>query len=229
VLHGQYSFAVRTIVGDMNFETMRRAMVASQLRTTAVDDPRIVSAMGRVPREAFVPADRRDVAYTDRAVPLGGGRALNPPMATGRMLTEAAVQPGDKVLVVGAAGGYSAAVLAEITGSVVALEESPALVALMRAAPLPAAVTIAEGPLNQGWAAAAPYDLIVIDGAVEQIPAALVDQLGRGGRLAAGLIEDGVTRLIIGRKAGTGFGHSAFADAEAAPLPGFAKPAAFTF
>jgi protein-L-isoaspartate(D-aspartate) O-methyltransferase len=213
-------------VSDLSFDTMRRAMVASQLRTNAVNDPRVVAAMAAVPRERFVPDDRAAVAYIDRAVPLAGERALNLPMVVGRLLTELHPQPQDKALVVGAATGYSAAVLARLVQSVVALEEDPALLDM---APPVEGVTMAAGALNQGWAAGAPYDLILIDGAVETIPQAIIDQLAEGGRLAAAMAEPGVSRLSVGRRAGHGFGMTAFADAEAVPLPGFAPPPAFRF
>jgi protein-L-isoaspartate(D-aspartate) O-methyltransferase len=213
-------------VSEQSFDTMRRAMVASQLRTNAVNDPRVVAAMAEVPRERFVPADRLAMAYTDRAVPLPGGRALNLPMVVGRLLTELHPQPGEKALVIGATTGYSAAVLARLVGSVVALEEDQALAAI---APPVEGVTAVTGPLNAGWAAGAPYDLILIDGAVETIPQAIVDQLVDGGRLAAAIAEPGVSRLSVGRRVGQGFGVTAFADAEAVPLPGFAPPPAFKF
>ncbi|TVV73103.1 protein-L-isoaspartate O-methyltransferase family protein [Sphingomonas solaris] len=215
-------------VPDHNFAAMRSTMVSNQLRTAAVNDARVVDAMRVVPREAFVPPAQAAFAYTDRAVPLGGGRALNLPMSTGRMLTEAAPLPGDRALIVGAASGYTAALLALLVGSVVALEEDAALPAIARAAPA-ANVSAVTGPLVEGWAAAAPYDLIVIDGVVEAIPPAIVAQLADNGRLVAGLFDRGVARLVVGRRAGDGFGTIAFADAEAVPLPGFAKPAVFSF
>ncbi len=209
---------------DESFQTMRRAMVASQLRTNAVTDAPVLAAMGTVPREAFLPANRRAMAYVDTVVPLGHGRGLNPPMTTGRLLSEIAPRAGERALVVGAGPGYSAAVLAEIGVAVTALEEPGAT------RPTPGAgVTAVEGPLAAGWAAGAPYDLILIDGAVEDIPEALVTQLRDGGRLAAARSERGVTRLVIGRRAGDGFGAVAVADAEAAPLPGFAPSPIFTF
>ncbi len=209
---------------DQSFETMRRAMVASQLRTTAVNDPRVVAAMAEVPRERFVPADRAAIAYADIAVPLGGGRALSPPMALGKLLTELQLRPADRALVIGAATGYSAAILAKLVASVVALEEDAAL---NPAAPI--GVRVVRGPLAEGWAEGAPYDAILIDGAVETVPEAIVAQLAEGGRLAAAVLEAGVSRLSVGRRAGAGFGLTAFADADAAPLPGFAPPPAFRF
>lgn len=216
-------------MSEQNFEAMRMAMVSNQLRTNAVNDPRVVAALRAVPREAFVPADRAATAYVDSAVPLGGGRFLNTPMATARLLTEADPAPADRALVVGAATGYAAALLARLVAHVVALEADAALLARARALGLPANVEIVEGPLAAGWAAGAPYDLILIDGAVETVPQALIDQLAEGGRIAAAILENGVSRLAIIRKAGGSHGAVPFADVEACPLPGFARPAAFTF
>jgi protein-L-isoaspartate(D-aspartate) O-methyltransferase len=211
------------------YQPMRRAMIASQLRTTGVDDPRVLAAIDAVPRELFVPEERIALAYADCLVPLGGGRALNPPMTIGRLLTEAAPRPADRALVVGAATGYSAAVLARLVGSVVALEEDRALAERAKTALAGSAVVLIEGPLARGHAQGAPYDLILIDGAVELVPDALIAQLRDGGRLAAAILDEGVTRIAIGRKAGEGFGMVSVADAAASVLPGFARARAFTF
>lgn len=216
-------------MSEQNFEAMRMAMVSNQLRTNAVNDPRVVAALRAVPREIFVPADRAATAYVDTAVPLGGGRFLNTPMATARLLTEAEPAPADRALVVGAATGYAAALLARLVAHVVALEADAALLTRARRVGLPANVDVVEGPLASGWAAGAPYDLILVDGAIETVPEALTDQLADGGRLAVAILEGGVSRLTIVRKAGGGHGASTFADVEACPLPGFARPAAFTF
>lgn len=212
---------------EQNFEQMRRAMVASQLRTTGVSDPRIVSAMGEVPRERFVPADKALIAYADMALPIGHGRALNPPMVTGLLLTEARVTPGEHVLVVGAAMGYTAAVLERLGASVVALEEETDFIAAGKAI-LPG-ISWVKGALAAGSKKGAPYALILLDGAVEQIPQALIDQLADGGRLVGALAEDGVSRLVSGVRAGGGFGTRSFADADTGRLPGFSRPATFSF
>lgn len=212
---------------DQSFEAMRRAMVESQLRTTGVNDPRVIAAMSVVPRERFVPEERRALAYMDRPVALGGGRELNLPEATGALLTAARVEKEDHVLLVGAASGYTAALLRELAGSVVALEENAELANAARG--LLQDVEVVEGPLHEGWQACAPYDLIFVDGAIEQIPDSLVAQLADGGRLAAAVHDKGATRLGVGRKSGTGFGMDLFADCEASPLPGFARPKNFVF
>ena len=214
---------------EHNFEQMRRAMVASQLRTTGVNDPRVVAAMGAVPRERFVPAERCALAYADTLVPVGHGRQLNPPMALGRMLAEARLRGHEKALVIGAATGYSAAVLARLAGSVTAVEEVPELAGFARDALAGTGVELVEGPLNQGHAAGAPYDFILIDGAVEHVPQAIVDQLADGGEFALALLDEGVTRLCVGRVVGGAFGTTAVSDAAAAVLPGFEKPRGFSF
>ena len=220
---------------ELSFRDMRRAMVASQLRTTGVSDPRVVAAMGAVPRETFVPERRHAIAYADVLVPLKGGRDLNAPMSLGLLLTEARPAPGERALVVGSATGYAAAILARLVGHVVALEEDEELAARAKSAlgAIPdedkGSVELVRGPLAKGWKKGAPYDLILIDGAVEQVPQVLIDQLADGGRLATGLIEDGVSRLCLGRGGGDGFGLIAFADAASALIPGFEKPRAFNF
>ena len=213
-----------------DFEAMRLAMVESQLRTTAVDDPRVVRAMAAVARERFVPEDKAALAYAEMLVPIGNGRRMNLPMATGRLLTELTLTPDDHVLVVGSGGGYTAALCAELCKSVVALEEDETLAALgADSLATYANVEQAHGSLAEGWAKGAPYDAILVDGAIEHLPEALIDQLAEYGRLVAGAVEDGVTRLVYGRKDGDAFGTAPFVDAQSASLPGFDRPAEFVF
>ena len=214
---------------EQNFEQMRRAMVASQLRTTGVSDPRVVAAMGEVPRERFVPADLRAAAYADMLVPLGHGRELNSPMALGRMLSEAALRGHERALVIGAATGYSAAVVARLAASVVALEEVPELAAFARDALDGSGVKVVQAPLTQGYPDDSPYDFILIDGAVEYVPQAIVDQVADGGEVALALFEGGVSRLCVGRVVSGAFGATAFSDAAAPVLTGFGKPRGFSF
>jgi protein-L-isoaspartate(D-aspartate) O-methyltransferase len=212
------------------YHAMRHAMVASQLRTNAVSDPRVVAAMAEVPREAFVPGEVAALAYRDTAVPLTHGRAQNVPIATGKLLTAATLAATDRVLLIGAAGGYTAAVLAELVASVVAVEVDPVLAAIARTtlAGYPS-VTLVEGPLGAGHAAGAPYDVLVVDGAVEQLPDALVAQVKVGGRVVAGLADRGITRLAYGRRSEGGFALLPFADIDCVVLPGFSRPRSFTF
>jgi protein-L-isoaspartate(D-aspartate) O-methyltransferase len=216
-------------MSDYDFEHMRRAMVASQLRTTGVADARVLAAVGEVARERFVPEARVPIAYADALVPLGGGRELNPPMATARLLSEAGPRGHERAMVVGAATGYSAALLAKLCASVVAVEEDAALASFARDALAGSGVELVEGPLAQGHQAGAPYDLVLIDGAVEFVPDAIVAQVAEGGKIAAVVLDQGVTRLGFGRKVAGTFGLTIFTDGAAAILPGFVKPRTFSF
>ncbi len=198
-------------------------MVESQLRTSDVDDQRVIAAMAHVAREDFVPAGRRAMAYVDRPIPLDNGRSLNPPLITGRLLKEAQIAPGDKVLLIGAATGYSAALLVAMGAKVTAVEEEGG-------PEIPVAgVTVVRGPLNAGAAAGAPYDVLFIEGAVEEVPAALVGQLADGARVVTGIVERGVTRLCSGRAVVGALGLASLADLEMVVLPGFAAPERFVF
>jgi protein-L-isoaspartate(D-aspartate) O-methyltransferase len=213
-----------------SFEAMRHAMVQSQLRTNAVNDPRVVTAMAKVARETFVPEAARRLAYRDTAVAIGNGRYLNLPIATGKLLTEAYLEPTDRVLLIGAAGGYTAAVLAGLVRSTVAVESDPDLAAHARAALAGYGnVELVEGPLDQGHAAGAPFDVLIVDGCVEALSESLVGQIAAGGRVVAGLLERGVSRLASGRTIKGGFGLLAFADIDCVALPGFSAPRGFAF
>ena len=192
---------------------MRAAMVASQLRTNGVTDTRLLAAMAAVPREAFVPQHRRAACYADRPVPLSATRALNPPMTTARLLDALALREGDRLLIVGAASGYSVAVAKMLCRTVVALEDDGDLIDSAYRA------DIETGPLAAGVPDQAPFDAILIEGAVEQLPDALFAQLVPEGRLATGLVRDGVTRLATGRRGGSSFALADFADAEVVVLP----------
>lgn len=209
---------------------MRRTMVSNQLRTNAVSDARVIEAIDSVAREAFLPGDTGALAYRDIAVPVGRGRAQNVPIATGRLLTAAALRDGDRVLLIGAVGGYTAAVLAKLVASVVAVECDPDLAAFARTALADERrVSVVEGPLEAGHPDGAPYDVLLVDGAVEAVPDALVGQVAVGGRVATGLADRGVTRLAAGRRSAGGFGLIDFADVDCVALPGFALPRAFSF
>lgn len=208
-----------------DYAAARAAMVESQLRPQGVTHPAVLAAMGSVERERFVPEGVRPLAYADRAIALGGGRFLPAPAILGQLLTEMMPEPGQRALVVGAGMGYSAAVLARMGLETVALESEPGLAASAR----DLGIETVEGALEAGHKRGAPYDLIVIDGAVDMIPDALVDQLVDGGRLGTALNERGVSRLIVGRKAGGAFGYLSVGDAGTPALPGFSRPRAFTF
>lgn len=208
-----------------DFTAAREAMIESQLRPEGVADPAILDAMGRIERERFLPSHTRPLAYVDRAVSVGGGRFLCAPAALGQLLTQMMPERGQRALVVGAATGYSAAVLAAIGLDVIAIESDPTLAAAAR----DLGISIIEAPLVAGDPKHAPFDQILIDGAVEYIPDEIVDQLADGGRLGTALVDRGITRLVVGRKAGGAFGTLSIADAGVPALPGFSRPKAFTF
>jgi protein-L-isoaspartate(D-aspartate) O-methyltransferase len=187
-----------------------------------------------VAREQFVPAARRAIAYLDIDVPVGdkGARALLKPMVLARLLQAAGIREGDRVLDVGCATGYSAAVLARLAAAVVALEEDTALARTAGetlAASGVSNVSVVSGPLHAGFAQDAPYDVIVMEGASEVVPAALLAQLKDGGRLVAVIGSGPMGKATIYRAAGGGATGQTLFDASAPLLPGFAKPAAFVF
>ncbi|MEO6198507.1 MAG: protein-L-isoaspartate O-methyltransferase [Sphingomicrobium sp.] len=212
-----------TAATPADYAAARQAMIDSQLRPQGVTAPAVIAAMAAVPREAFVPAAARAMAYSDRMVPLGEGRALAPPAALGMLLEALLPLAGERALVIGSGTGYSAAVLAAMGLKVTALDETEA--------PKAPAGTFSRvtGALDAGHAKGAPFDLILIDGAVPAIPDALMAQLGDGGRLGAGLIDQGIAKLVVGAKSGTAFGLRSIGDAGLPPLPGFTKPREFTF
>jgi len=213
-----------------NFAAMRSAMIASQLRTSGVNTPAVLAAFESVARERFVPDARATLAYADSSIPLGGDRALNPTLTSARLLNEAHILPTDHVLLIGAATGYLAAVIAQIAASIVAVDDRQDLLDIAaRECAEAHAITWVNAPLSAGASAQGPYDAILIDGAVEHIPDTIVDQLKPGGRLSTGLMERGVTRLATGRRSAGGFGITAFAESTCVALPGFSLPKVFTF
>jgi protein-L-isoaspartate(D-aspartate) O-methyltransferase len=216
----------------MDFAAARRKMVASQVRTNRVTDPLVSSAMEAVPREYFVPAERRSVAYLDEDQPLGNGRYIMEPMALGRLLQMADVEPGDKALVVAAGTGYSAAVLARMAESVVVLENDTSFAEkaskIMTELVIPN-VTVVRGDLASGVPAKAPFDVILIDGAVNEIPMALKQQLRDGGRLVAVVRSGPVGRATLVTRIGDAWGSRTDFDLIMAYLPEFAPQPKFVF
>lgn len=208
-----------------DFSLARRAMVDNQLRPEGVTDRGVLAAMSSVERERYVPEEARALAYFDRPLKIAKGRAMMPPAALGQLLSALGPRPGERALVVGSGTGYSAALLRSIGLEVTALEADKSLAELAGEAGIETIV----GELDMGWAKGAPYDLILIDGAAEEIPAALIKQLRDGGRLAGAIVERGVSRLVIGRASGGALGLRSIADAEVGALPGFERPRAFTF
>lgn len=208
-----------------DFAAAREAMIESQLRPQGVTDPAVLEAMNSVQRERFLPSHTRPLAYVDRAVSIGNGRFLSAPAVLGQILTEMMPERGQHALVIGAGTGYSTAILETMGLEVTAVEADSSLAAIARDMGL----SIVEGPLEVGDRNHAPYDQILIDGAVELIPDNIIDQLADGGRLGTALVDRGITRLVIGRKVGSAFGTLSIADAGVPVLPGFSRPKAFTF
>jgi protein-L-isoaspartate(D-aspartate) O-methyltransferase len=222
----------------LDFAAARRTMVDSQVRPSDVTDPRIVAAMLELPRERFVAPGNAELAYADLDPPVAAAKSGAPvrrllkPMVVAKLVQAATVKAEDHVLDLGCATGYSAALLARLARSVVALEQDPGL-AKLAAENLAAVgahnVTLVTGSLTQGWADGAPYDVIFVDGAVEVVPEALYRQLKASGRLVAVAGRAPTGRAMVYRSVnGDVSGWPAF-DATAPLLPGFAAPPAFVF
>jgi protein-L-isoaspartate(D-aspartate) O-methyltransferase len=218
-----------TQLREFSFADMRSAMIDCQLRTNDVIDPAVVAAMNSVAREQFVPAELAPLAYIDRPIAVGDGRRINPPLVTARLLVAATIGAGNRVLLVGAATGYTALLLAELGAEVVAIECDAALAAQAAQHAAGRSIRVEQGPLAAGVPDAAPFDQIVIDGAIEALPAALVAQLAEGGTIVAALAEGPVTRLARGTKVAGAVVMRSFADLDAVALPGFASEIGFVF
>ena len=217
-----------------DFALARRNMVDGQLRPNRVTNAALLAAIREMPRERFLPDGLRSVAYADDDVPLGNGRFMTEPMVLARLIQSLQPQAEDKALVAAAGRGYGAAILARLAKSVVAVEADAALAGAAHQTLRDLAVTNVQqvaGPAEQGSAASAPYDVILIEGAVGEVPKAIVDQLAEGGRLAT-VISDpsgalGVAQLFV-KQGGVTSGRPLF-DAGTPLLPGFARPQRFTF
>ncbi|MGH6870898.1 MAG: protein-L-isoaspartate O-methyltransferase family protein [Rhizomicrobium sp.] len=215
-----------------NAAAQRHNMVESQIRANDVTDVRVQQALRDVPRERFVPASKRAVAYVDGPLELVPGRFLLEPRSYAKLLQLAEIQPGDRALDVGCATGYSTAVLARLAAKVIGLEEDADLVrAASDMAPAMGAgnILIVQGPLTGGYKAGGPYDVIFINGAVERAPEALLAQLAEGGRLVAVLRAGTQGRAVIWRKEDGHIGQWQTFDAAAPILSGFRQPAGFVF
>ena len=217
----------------VDYQSARLNMVESQIRPNKVTDPAIIEVMLAVPRERFVPAPLRGIAYVDEDVPLGGGRYLMEPMVFGRLLQTAAIGRDDAVLDVGCGSGYASAVMAQLARRVVALEEDPALArsAAANFAELALSnVLLVDGPLAAGWSQLAPYDVILFNGAVAAIPPAIAGQLAKGGRLLAVVLADsGMGKAVLMTRVDDSFGQRIVFDAATPMLPGFAAQPGFVF
>jgi protein-L-isoaspartate(D-aspartate) O-methyltransferase len=217
-----------------DFALARRNMVEGQLRPNRVTNVALLDAVGALPREQFLPEAARAVAYADDDVPLGNGRYLMEPMVLARLVQALQPRETDRALVVASGRGYGAALLARLVNSVVAVESDAALAAAatqtLKSLGL-ANVTQKTGPMEQGALDGSPYDIVLIEGAVRQVPQALVDQMVQGGRMATIVAGPpgamGVAQLFL-KEAGIASGRPLF-DTGTPVLPGFAPPARFTF
>lgn len=212
-----------------DYSTARRMMVDSQIRTSDVTDPRVISAFQNVPREKFVAPSMTALAYLDIDVPVadGGSRRMLKPMVLAKLIQAAEIEPGDRVLIVGCATGYSAAIVASLASSVIALEDDSTLAD--RAKKNLSKVELVRGPLPAGWPAGAPYDAILIDGAIEIMPDSFRSQIREGGRLVCVLGRKPPARAFLYRRIEGELSGRPIFDAMAPLLPGFAEQPAFVF
>lgn len=216
----------------MDFAHARTMMVDNQIRTEDVTDWNVLRAFLTVPREAFLEEDKRSLAYIGKDLPLPSGRRLMAPSSFARLLQLLLIGPSDTVLDVGCGTGYAAAIISRLASRVVALEENPELAGAARTALSDHAggnVEVVEGKLRDGWPAGAPYDRILFEGSVEELPPAFIDQLPEGGRLV--LVEGrgnaAAARLYL-KEGNTVSNRFAF-NCSVPPLPGFARPPQFVF
>jgi protein-L-isoaspartate(D-aspartate) O-methyltransferase len=214
------------------YDKIRTNMVDCQLRTNKITDPALLDAFLQVSRESFVPPSLKGAAYVDEDLPLGGGRYLLEPMVLGRLLQTAAIRPNEVVLEIGCATGYATALLGRLARSVVALE-SDASLARQAKANLAGLrnVTIFEQRLDRGYAERAPYDVILIGGAVVDVPPALLDQLAEGGRLVT-VIETRAGQLgeaVLLERSPNGIAQRRLFEAGIHTLPGFQAEPSFVF
>ncbi len=214
----------------IDFQAARTAMVDGQIRPSDVTLYPIIAAMLDVPREVFVPADKRAVAYVGEHIDLGQGRVILAPRVLAKMLEELDIRPDELVLNIGAGLGYSTAVISRMAEAVIAVEEVESLAGeaevLLSEQSADNAV-LHRGPLAEGAPEHGPYDVVVIEGGVETVPDSLVAQVKTGGRIAALFIDgqNGVCR--IGVKTDTGVSWDAVFNATAPVLPGFEVAKAF--
>jgi protein-L-isoaspartate(D-aspartate) O-methyltransferase len=229
------------MTGMIDFAAARRTMVESQLRPNKVTDRRLLAAMGEVPRELFLPPSRRPLAYMDAdlevwpAIDGALPRYLLAPVVLARLIQLANVEATDTVLDVGCATGYATAILSRLSRAVTAVEVEPELAAAARANLATLGVgnaTVVEGALTEGAADAAPYDVILVNGSIVDVPETLQVQLKDGGRLVAVIAGPGgrpgqPKAALFVKVDGETSGVFHF-DANAKPLPGFAPAACFT-
>jgi protein-L-isoaspartate(D-aspartate) O-methyltransferase len=216
----------------VDLEAARTAMIESQVRVNDVTDRRLIGALTAVPREVFVPAAKRASAYADIAVETRPGRWMAAARDFSKLVNITALRPEDRVLDIAPGTGYSSAVLARLAASVVALEEDEAAAQILReglAAANVSGVEVVAGPLKAGVPSKGPYDVIIVNGAIEEVPAAWLAQLAEGGRLAVAVAEGSVRRARIYTASGGKTAWRTPFDTPIPVLPGFEKAAEFRF
>jgi protein-L-isoaspartate(D-aspartate) O-methyltransferase len=216
----------------VDLEAARTAMIESQVRVNDVTDRRLIGALTAVPRELFVPAAKRASAYADIAVETRPGRWMAAARDFSKLVNITALRPEDRVLDIAPGTGYSSAVLARLAASVVALEEDEAAAKILReglAAANVSGVEVVAGPLKAGVPSKGPYDVIIVNGAIEEVPAAWLAQLAEGGRLAVAVAEGSVRRARIYTASGGKTAWRTPFDTPIPVLPGFEKAAEFRF
>jgi protein-L-isoaspartate(D-aspartate) O-methyltransferase len=215
-----------------DYPLRRRIMVDTQVRPSDVTKYPIIEAMLAVPRELFVPAGRREAAYIGENVRVAPGRVMLEPRTFAKMLDALDIRDDELALVVGTGLGYSAAVVARLAEAVVAVEEDGGLAAEAEASLSEIGadnVVVVTAPLAEGAAQHGPYDVILVEGAVEELPAAIAAQLKEGGRIAC-LFADGPLGICrIGYRVGGNLSWRSVFDASAPVLPGFARQSDFVF
>jgi protein-L-isoaspartate(D-aspartate) O-methyltransferase len=206
-------------------ERARERMVAEQIEARGVNDPAVLAAMRRVPRERFVPEPMRAMAYEDRPLPVGEGQTISQPYIVGLMTELAAVRPGARVLEVGTGSGYQAAVLAELGAEVYTIEIVDPLArtaARTLAAQGYTAVHVRTGDGYEGWPEAAPFDAVIVTAAPPQVPEPLRQQLKEGGRLVVP-VGEGAQELKVITRTDTGFSDRTILPVRFVPMTGDAQ------
>jgi protein-L-isoaspartate(D-aspartate) O-methyltransferase len=217
----------------VDFAAARSNMVESQIRTNKVTDPHLLDAFETTPRERFVPEPLRGIAYVDQDVALGGERFVMEPMVLAKLLQAARPGPGDVALDLGCGSGYATAILSRLVATVVALEVDAALAAAANQTldelEIDNAVVV-EGPLVEGYPKQAPYNVILLNGAVSEVPLAIADQLAEGGRLVTVVsVGAGLGRATLMRRDSGVISSRILCDASVPVLPGFEAAPGFVF
>lgn len=217
----------------MNFSSARTNMVECQLRPNRVTDEALLAAMGSLPRERFLPESLRSVAYADKTLMVAPGRCIMEPQVLGRLVQAAAARPGDVALVVGGAMGYAAAVMSGLVEAVFMVESDAdlagAAIGLLAELSLDNIVVV-ESALADGLADHGPFDVILVNGGVAELPEQLIQQLAEGGRLVAVLDGgDGVGRATLWQRGAAGVSRRTLFDASVPILDDFRKKAGFVF